>query len=502
MFKCLSLRHRLSVEDPIATDSTNISYIGVYYRCDDLYFSFPRYELPTDSTSYDIPLHYLISTLLIEILDVIEMWARSSSLEILEAEEGRVSKSIWEFIRLAPPSHPGANTLAAIRDKLMKERKRAADQYKYRLPHGHGQAAYFGPEILSGVCEILLNNFSFLHKRPFFIFVDDYSAPKITFPLQESLNRLLMQRSGYCFFKLSTESPVSYTRTDIDGKNYVEGREFKLLNLGLVYLHEEEVGAKLAFLEDVFARRFNAITNYPVRTLEELIGTHANVPHNEVAREIRDGGKPDYWGKETLANLCSGDVHYILSLAGKMVAIVGGTVGLASTANIPRIPAKIQTKAIRAEAGSFLINLRTIHKNGERLVTVVSAFGSVAHSYIKFRNSKNEKGSPPHQGSRIEPYQPLSLRPEADEIYRQLLMYSVFIEDPRGMSRRGMVVPRLYLRRFLIPHFNLTFSTRDSIEMESHEVEQLLMNPIEFEDTHRLRSLFDPEDPNQTDLIN
>ena len=42
-------------------------------------------------------------------------------------------------------------------------------------------------------------------------------------------------------------------------------------------------------------------------------------------------------------------------------------------------------------------------------------------------------------------------------------------------------MPRLYLRRFLIPHFNLTFSTRDSIQMEPEELEFLLKQPREFE---------------------
>ena len=57
----------------------------------------------------------------------------------------------------------------------------------------------------------------------------------------------------------------------------------------------------------------------------------------------------------------------------------------------------------------------------------------------------------------------------------------MFIEDLRGKSRRGDVVPRLYLRRFLIPHFNLTFSTRDSIQIEPEELEFLLKEPRKFE---------------------
>ena len=64
------------------------------------------------------------------------------------------------------------------------------------------------------------------------------------------------------------------------------------------------------------------------------------------------------------------------------------------------------------------------------------------------------------------------------------LRYSIFIEDPRGKSRRGKVVPRIYLRRFLIPHFNITFSKRDSISLENKEIEELLLYPEEFYKKH------------------
>jgi hypothetical protein len=149
---------------------------------------------------------------------------------------------------------------------------------------------------------------------------------------------------------------------------------------------------------------------------------------------------------------------------------------------------RTQNKSIREAAGNFLKNLRGIPGHGDRLVDVVTAFGNVAHSFLKFRDSANESGRPPHQATRIEPYESLTLSNEAQKIYDDLLRYSVFIEDVRGKSRRGKVVPRLYLRRFLIPHFNLTLSLRDSIELEPRDFELFLLNPRQFEDTFRLRS--------------
>jgi hypothetical protein len=146
----------------------------------------------------------------------------------------------------------------------------------------------------------------------------------------------------------------------------------------------------------------------------------------------------------------------------------------------------VQTKTIKIEAGNFLKNLRAL-PGGDRLVDIVEAFGNVAASYVRHRDSKNEDGNPPHQASRIEPYEDPNLTGDARDIYNDLLRYSVFLEDVRGKSRRGLVVRRLYLRRFLIPFFRLTFSKRDSLSLSVDELRELLLEPKRFEGRKRLR---------------
>ncbi len=129
-----------------------------------------------------------------------------------------------------------------------------------------------------------------------------------------------------------------------------------------------------------------------------------------------------------------------------------------------------------------------LSEHGKKLVEIVTAFGNVAHSYLMHSDSKNLTTSSPRQASRIEPYDELDLSSDAKAIYRELLRYSVFIEDRRGKSRRGKVVPRLWLRRFLIPHFNLTFNKRDSVELENKQIEELLLSPQDFLKKHRKKS--------------
>jgi serine/threonine protein kinase len=483
VFKNLSLMHRCRTGDD---KPENIDYIGVYYRCDDLYAAFPRYQLPDREEAYDIPIHYLAATLIGEMLASVEMWANHHFQDEFSRREAQISGLVWEFFEqfdIHKPQQPGADSFETVISRMQKERLRAQEKQRFASDVKHTIGYYFGPEVLVRVGEILIKSFSFLMNKPFYFFIDDYSMPRITEKLQKNLNRLLMQRNASCFFKLSTDSPVSYSRSDIDGKEYVEGREFELFNLGLVYL-TEKTPKKLKFIEDIFIRRFGLVQDYPVKSLDELLGDYKMPRNNDLARMIRNRKKPEIWGKQVLCELCSGDIFYIIELVGKMVAKAGGTEGITTIDEIPRVDKKQQKKSVREEAGFFLDNLRRI-EGGEKLVQVVTAFGNVAHSYLKYRNSKNEKNKPPHQASRIEPLEELNLSSDAQKIYKELLRYSLFIEDPRGKSRRGKVVPRLYLRRSLLPHFNLTFSTRDSLQLEPNAIEMLFLRPQEFEKEHK-----------------
>ncbi|MDY6864146.1 MAG: protein kinase [Thermodesulfobacteriota bacterium] len=491
VFKSLSLPHRFIIDDARPDELT---YAGIYYRCDDLYFSFPRYRIPDRPEAFNVPMHFVISTLISELFNAIKKWALRYYENEFEKKEEKVSKSAWELLELNRPPEPGIDSFKALSNRLQKERIRAAQKQRFANDPKQGFGFYFGPDILIKICTMLTENFSFFQNRPFYFFIDDYSSPKITTDLQQNLNRLFMQRTSSCFFKLSTESTVSYTRSDIDNKAYVEGREFTLMNLGLNYIHAKDK-EKLRFIEDIFRRRLKAIDNYPVSDLDTLLGSYEGPNYNEAAEIIRKGKKVEVWGKESLCRLCCGDIYHIIDLVKQMVVNIGGTEGLAQIESSQKISSKDQTKAIREQAGNFLKGLRIL-PNGSQLVEIVSSFGNVAHSYLKHRNSKNVQTNPPWQAHRIEPYEQLAISDEAQKIYDELLRYSVFIEDVRGKSRRGKVVPRLYLRRLLIPHFNLTFSTRDSVGLEPDEIQELLLTPKEFEKRHLIKKGLN-EDPDQ-----
>lgn len=496
IFKSLSLKHRFLTSDYLPE---NFKYLGVYYRCDDLYFTFPRFEKPKNPNGIDVPVHYLTATLLVGVLESVELWASKNSHAGFSQLEERLSGQLWDLLSLERPRVPNSDTFKALISNLGKERKRARDKRKFLHDPCQGFGNYFGVEILIKCCDAILQGLPFLEKRPFYFFIDDYSSPKITTDLQLNLNRLLMIRESSVFFKISTESSVSFVNEDVDGKAYVEGREYQLTNLGLNFI-EGETESNLAFIEDILNRRLGAVPSFPVKSVNDLIGENSNHSENKSALTIRDGKKVEYWGKTILSKLCSGDIFYVILLVGSMVKLAGGNEGVAKVASLPKIKASIQNKAIRKEAGNFLKNLHEL-PNGKHLIDIVTAFCSVAKSYIVYKNSKNETRNPPYQASKIELREDLKLSEEAGKYYDELLRYSVFFEDVRGKSLRGKFTPRLFLRRFLIPQFRLTFSKRDNIGMEPSELEMLLINPNEFEKNRVLKKFKSDDSESQQEEL-
>ena len=488
VFKALSLEYRTSTGQD-APD--HVPYVGIYYRCDDLYFAFPRYrELPRDDAT-DIPVHFLIVTLLSLLLRHLEYWAKRHYAEEWDAKVGTVVEELWEIFEWTKPHGPNARDPSTLVRKLAKERRNAEGTYRFATRPEQPVRGFCGPGRMVEVCRMLRKSFSFLNSRVFHFYIDDYSWPKISKDLQANLNRLLMHRGPDAFFKISTESPVSFVRHDLDGKNFAEAREYDFINLGVRYI-TDKTGQTAAFIGDLFARRFQAVQDYPVRNLKELLGS---CPRNDNARARvarrkageREKEKYRYlYGEEIISLMCSGDIHHMIRLVSRMVDDFGGPERLRESGS--SIPPENQQQSIRNEAGAVMESIRTVPKVGPKLANVVSAFGNVAHSYLLHKNSKNELGNPPRQASKIEPYEALHLSRDAEHIREDLLRYSVFIEDPKGKSRRGDVVPRFFLRRSLIPHFQLTFSQRDSVLLGNQDIELLLLEPKRFEDKFRIRS--------------
>jgi len=86
----------------------------------------------------------------------------------------------------------------------------------------------------------------------------------------------------------------------------------------------------------------------------------------------------------------------------------------------------------------------------------------------------------PRMAFRLEVTDTFRLDGLAREMYNDLIRYGIFMRDARGKSVRGAMVPRLYLRRLLLPYCTLALSKRDSVSMSCKAFTELLTYPDRF----------------------
>ena len=339
--------------------------------------------------------------------------------------------------------------------------------------------------------------------RPTYFFLDDYSLPKVNEHLQKVLNSVIFQRADCFFFKISTESPSTLYRIDYSNKILDEPDDFELTDLGSVtidLLEEERSG----FLDEIFRRRFVRDYRFQDKSLSEVLGPF-KMSWVELARKIRKEaditpsankstsstkGGILYHGRNVFLNMWSGDTRYMVKILQKLLEQL-------PTNNTPELPLdpKLQNKVFRNTGGEFLHLLKACMRTcrqggpnlpshitswGEHLVKIAEAFKEIALHELRNRQGGRKGRNEPKQAFRIEIIDKFSLKGTEKEIYEDLVRYGVFLRDDRGKSIRGAIIPRLYLRRLLIPYCTLTFSKIDNIAMNSSAFKRLIIWPEEF----------------------
>lgn len=123
---------------------------------------------------------------------------------------------------------------------------------------------------------------------------------------------------------------------------------------------------------------------------------------------------------------------------------------------------------------------------GAHLKAIVEAFSEAARHLLKgpTYNIKSPKTgkvrSVPRMAFRIEVTDKFRVDDLEAEIYKDLVRYGLFLRDNRGKSVQGAMVPRLYLRRLLLPFCVLATSKRDSVPLSCAWFKKLLAEPDLF----------------------
>lgn len=532
------LSERLIVEcGEVAELSSQGRFAALYVNANDFSDAFARY--PDEPTTQD-ELHltcYANLCVLADLLTVQSARAGQLGEPATDALLGLVQH--W----LIPETF---NTLIVGEDRL--ERYRAVlEQIKWSFPSNvnvnlfPGYSEFSQHRWLPRFVQQIKTCCPWIAGRSILLFIDDFSTPRVSPSMQRVLNRLLLQRSPDFLAKVATEAWSTFVAEDSSGKVLQDGDDYQLVDMGeeSLFLPEEE---RRAFLHDIFQRRLAVDPRLPTEgtSLQAFLG-RMGLSKTEFARRLRTSlqspgaeqpavagsqrrgrsrGRVHYFGEDVFCNLWSGDTRTMIqlitdvvdqayentrrehgsaplsipvnsALQDKVFRNRGGEWLNSHTRNEPTNPARVKQEVAAMAAAQPGYALQGQY--GDHLKAVVEAFVAAAtrlllgptYSFVANGTTREV----PRMAFRLEIIDDFRIDGLAQEIYRDLIRYGLFMRDNRGKSVRGAFVPRLYLRRLLLPFCTLALSKRDSVQLTSEAFTSLLLEPDAFKAAFLQRDL-------------
>jgi len=473
------------------------SLVGIYLNMNDIAdaFLYDRKKEPDDNFAKGV-IQFLHLSLLSEIIQVASV-AREKADEEEKPVYDKANKWLFDFItELTAPDqlYPGPDLDMQVVNSVIEN---ARDRIRCSRNPDEKVMSLVQNDWLKRFVPQLQKKMPWVGDKPVYFFLDDYSLPRVSRSLQKVLNSVVFQRSDCFFFKISTEAPSTLYRKDYSGKTLDSPHDYELTDLGSVTIHLPDDDRE-RFLDDVFSRRLSREVRFKDKTLGEVLGKY-DITWAELARKIRANNNVLYYGREVFVSMWSGDTR-------SMVKIAQGLLEQLPATTKPELPIDKtqQNKVFRHTGGEFLHLLKACTRTerngknklpdhikswGEHLVKIAETFKDMCLHELRTRDGGRKGRNEPKQAFRIELVDEFSLDGIEKEVYDDLIRYGVFLRDDRGKSIRGAIIPRLYLRRLLIPFCTLTFSTIDNISLNASAFNYLLNDPEEFFENWRNKKM-------------
>jgi hypothetical protein len=278
--------------------------------------------------------------------------------------------------------------------------------------------------------------------------------------------------------------------------------DFALLDLATESLHQKE-DEKIKLLEKIFTPRIDRYHPFVGRNfgLTDVLG-RTPYSNNQLAwylREPKTHPLPSglkrllYCGLDVFVGMWSSDIRIMVEMFADMLRETNGKL----TPKQPKIPHEVQDRCFRFQGSEFLTFAQSVRdpdlmrggsqerlrgeEYGNHLKNIVEAFVNVSRFELNSSDPIDNEGAlNPKQAFRLEILDSFKVAEKLRRYHAGLVRYHVFLQDWRGKSQRGMLTPRLYLNRILLPYVNLTFSSHDHIRLTNAQFNLLLEKPTEF----------------------
>lgn len=323
--------------------------------------------------------------------------------------------------------------------------------------------------------------------------LDDYTAHRLSPPIQQILNTVLWQRSHTHVFKVSSE-PHGFNAGHVDGARIDAHREYVPVDAGELSIAQEEHGERRRFISHLIDKRLKA-AEFSGR-VKSLIGDSAFPTDPALAEEIRakhPGQRSHYHGIHVLSNAWSGDVATVLHMVREMFARSGVTKD-----TVTLIPPRIQHQSIIKVSTALRERVLGYHPFGEEMAKVLKAYGELCRKLlVDAPEQTNRSGEPTiHRKYRFEMTLPAGVELEsvlrnysngtvALELMRELVRRAIFIElaPSRGKEGHARRTLRWQLRSSFLPSFGTSLIRDHYIDLKRvDDFVELLMQPETFLD--------------------
>lgn len=525
------LSERLIVEcGPVNELGTLKDYAALYVNANDYADAFSHFPDKPNSQDESLICCYANLSILVELLAIES--ARVGKLQKQTSDGLLDSVSRLIFPEAQIPLVEGEDRLERCRSTLERIKWRFPNEINSDVLPGYSELSQFRwlPEFMQQAQALC----PWLGGRDILIFVDDFSTPRVSSAMQRVLNRLFLQRSPHYVAKLATEASSSFITEDSSGKSLQDGDDYQLVDMGEESLFLTD-GERFSFLSNVFARRLAIDSRIPSKG-KTLVGLLGKMPlsKTEFARKLRESPDKDdldgddqtlgtsqrrgrsrarvtYHGANVFSDLWSGDTRTMIQLVTDLVDkySVETQHDEEEDGSVLPISEEIQDRVFRNRGGEWLEshsrnepsnpkavkeqteflqrkdpNFQLSGQYGEHLKAVVEAFVAAARHQLLGQpyiiNEGSKERQVPRMAFRLEVTDEFRIKGLSKEIYRDLVRYGMFLRDSRGKSVQGAFVPRLYLRRLLLPYCALALSKRDSVSISCQSFNQLLLSPDKF----------------------